>query len=277
MSEQLLKGSQRAIWNHLVGDAWVRHADLHDAQAEPFGTAVLDALGEVTGARVLDVGCGTGATMTQLIERGATDVIGVDLSEPMVDAARTWIDDPRAHVELGDVLDLAPGDPFDVVFSRFGVMFFADPVAAFGRLHSYAAPDARLGFCCWGQPFDNPVMTLPVMASVSVLGPPQLAGPGEPGPFSLPDPAVVRPILEAAGWNDVEVTDLVLDPPHPAGDAEGVAEMAMDFNPLLVEGLRRRPDLRDATRVAIVRAVRPFERDGTVHLAAHALIVTARS
>jgi SAM-dependent methyltransferase len=277
MSEQLLNGSQRAIWNDLVGEAWVLHADLHDRQAEPFGIAVLDALGELTGARVLDVGCGTGATMAQLIERGAIDVVGVDLSEPMVAAARTWIDDPAAHVELGDVLDLAPGDPFDVVFSRFGVMFFSDPVAAFGRLRSYGTPNARLGFCCWGQPSDNPVMTLPVMASVSVLGPPPLAGPGEPGPFSLPVPAVVRPILEAAGWTDVQVTDLVFDPPHPAGDADAVAEMVMDFNPLLADGLQRRPDLRDATRAAIVEAVRPFERDGTVHLGAHALIVTARS
>jgi SAM-dependent methyltransferase len=277
VGEQLLSGSQRAIWNDLVGDAWVRHADLHDRQAEPFGVAVLEALGELIGARVLDVGCGTGATIVQLIERGADDVVGVDLSEPMVTAARTWIDDRRAHIELGDVLDLEPGDRFDVVFSRFGVMFFSDPEVAFRRLRSYGTPDARLGFCCWGQPFDNPVMTVPVMASVSVLGPPPLAGPGEPGPFSLPEPAVVRPILEAAGWTDVQVTDLVLEPPHPAGGADAVAEMVMEFNPLLVDGLQRRPDLREATRAAIVEAVRPFERDGIVHLGAHALIVTARS
>lgn len=277
MAEQLLGRSQRAIWNDLVGEAWVRHADLHDRQAEPFGLAVMDALGEVQGSRVLDVGCGTGATVTQLIERGAAGVVGVDLSEPMVTAARAWIEDPRAHFEVGDVLDAAPGGPFDVVFSRFGVMFFSDPEAAFARLRLYAAPDARLGFCCWGPPFANPVMTLAVMASVPVLGPPPLAGPGEPGPFSLPEPGVVRPILEAAGWTDVRITDLRLDSPHPAGGAEGVADVAMEFNPLLVEGLRRHPERRATTRSAIVEAVRPFERGGTVHLGAHALIVTARS
>src|SRR5438105_7414085 len=175
MSEQLLNGSQRAIWNDLVGEAWVRHTELHDRQAEPFGLAVMDALGELTGARVLDVGCGTGATTTQLIERGATEVVGVDLSAPMVTAARARIEDARVHLEVGDVLELAPGEAFDVVFSRFGVMFFSDPVSAFGQLRSYGTPEARLGFCCWGPPFANPVMTLPVMASVPVLGRPAFA------------------------------------------------------------------------------------------------------
>lgn len=277
MSDQLVGGSQRAIWNDLVGAAWVRHADLHDRQAGPFGVAVMDALGGIDGASVLDVGCGTGAAGSQLLERGAAEVVGVDLSEPMIAAARTWTDDPRVRFEVGDVLDGAPGGPFDVVFSRFGVMFFSDPAPAFDRLRSYAAPGARLGFCCWGPPFANPVMTLPVMASIPVLGPPRLAGPGEPGPFSLSDPAVVRPILEEAGWSEVRITDLRLDPPHPAGDAAAVADVVMEFNPLLVEGLRRRPDLYTATRSAIVEAVRPFERDGTVHLGAHAHIVTARS
>lgn len=277
MSDQLLGGSQRAIWNDLVGDAWVRHADLHDRQAEPFGIAVMDALGGIEGASVLDVGCGTGAASSQLIERGAAEVVGVDLSEPMIVAARTWTEDPRVRFEVGDVLEGPAGGPFDVVFSRFGVMFFSDPAPAFARLRSYAAPGARLGFCCWGPPFANPVMTLPVMASIPVLGPPRLAGPGEPGPFSLSDPAVVRPILEEGGWSEVRITDLQLDPPHPAGNADAVADVVMEFNPLLVEGLRRRPDLHAATRSAIVEAVRPFERDGTVHLGAHALIVTARS
>lgn len=277
MEDQLLSGSQRAIWNDLVGEAWVRHADVHDRQAEPFGTAVMDALGDITGARVLDVGCGTGATVVQLIERGSAEVVGVDLSEPMISAARTWVQDRRVRFEVGDVLDVSAGGPFDIVFSRFGVMFFPDPVAAFSRLRSYATPDARLGFCCWGPPFANPVMTLPVMASVPVLGPPAFAGPGEPGPFSLAQPAVLRTMLEAAGWTDVRIADLQLDPPHPAGGAGAVADVVLEFNPLLVEGLRRHPERRAATRSAIVDAVRPFERDGTVHLGAHALVVTARS
>ncbi len=90
--------SQHDIWNDLVGGAWVRHADIHDQQAEPFGHATLDALGDLGGARVLDVGCGTGATTTQLIERGAAEVVGVDLSAPMITAARASIHDARVQL-----------------------------------------------------------------------------------------------------------------------------------------------------------------------------------
>ena len=269
--------SQHDIWNDLVGGAWVRHARIHDQQAEPFGHAALDALGDLGGARVLDVGCGTGATTTQLIERGAAEVVGVDLSEPMITAARASIHDARVQLELADVLELDRDGQFDVIFSRFGVMFFTDPSAAFARLRSFGTAAARLGFCCWGPPFANPIMTLPVMAAAPVLGPPQLAGPGEPGPFSLASADVVREVLTAAGWTAIEVTDLPLDPPHPAGTVERVADVVMEFNPLLVEGLRNHPDRHTDTRTAIIDALKPLERDGSVHLAAHGLIVTAHA
>jgi hypothetical protein len=118
-------------------------------------------------------------------------------------------------------------------------------------------------------------MTLPVMASVAVLGAPELAGPGEPGPFSLSSPEVVCDVLAAAGWRAIQVSELSMEPPHPAGDAAAVADVVLEFNPLLVEGLRRHPDRRAATRAAIVDALQPLERDGVVHLRASALIVTA--
>lgn len=269
--------SQRAIWNDLVGEAWVRHAPIHDQQADPFGRAAMDALGDLTGARVLDVGCGTGATTSQLIERGAAEVVGVDLSEPMITAARAAIQDSRVQLEVGDVLELDRAGAFDAVFSRFGVMFFADPVAAFARLRSFGTTAARLAFCCWGPPFANPMMTLPVMASAPVLGPPRLAGPGQPGPFSLSSPDNVRAVLTAAGWAAVEITDLQLDLPHPAGGADAVADVVMEFNPLLVEGLRAHPDRHRDTHAAIVEALKPMERDGIVHLGACALLVTAQA
>ncbi len=270
-------GPKKAIWNDLVGDAWVRYAGIHDQQAEPFGSATMDALGDLTGASVLDVGCGTGATTMQLIERCAASVVGVDLSEPMITFARASIDDTRVHLEVGDVLELDGAGQFEVIFSRFGVMFFTDPVAAFARLRSFGTARARLAFCCWGPPFANPVMTLPVMAAAPVLGPPQLAGPGEPGPFSLSSPDVVREVLNAAGWTAVHIADLQLDPPHPADGAERVADVVMEFNPLLVKGLRSHPDRYGDTRTAIVDAIKPLERDGIVHLGAHGLIVTANA
>lgn len=268
---------QHVIWNDLVGPAWVRYAHVHDRQAGVFGEAVMDALGTLRGSSVLDVGCGTGTTSGQLARRGAASVLGVDISAPMIDAARATNVCPEVHYELGDVLDLADRDRFDVVFSRYGVMFFTEPVSAFEHLRVLATAEARLGFCCWGPPVENPWMALPVMASVPILGPPHLAGPDGPGPFSLSSPDRIRQVLGDAGWGDVTVEALVIDQPHPAGDANAVADMVVEFNPPIVEGLRRCPERADAVRVAIRDALRPFERGGVVHLQCSALIVTAHA
>lgn len=202
--------TQESIWNDLVGRAWVRHANVHDRQAAPFGQAAMDAVGPITGATVLDVGCGTGASSAELVRRGAREVLGIDLSAPMIDAARGGNRGARLHFQLGDVLELRDRDRFDVIYSRYGVMFFAEPVSAFGHLRTLGTPGARLGFCCWGPPAENPWMAVPVMATVPVLGPPNLAGAGEPGPFSLSSPDVVRDVLGRADWHDVDIDTLGL-------------------------------------------------------------------
>lgn len=275
-SERATTPTQHTVWNDLVGAAWVRHSDVHDGLAGPFGTAAMDAIGPLSGARVLDVGCGMGATAADLLGRGAGTVVGVDLSAPMINAARARNQTTGICFELSDVLALQPVERFDLVFSRFGVMFFTDPVAGFKHLRALGAAQARLGFCCWGPPAENPWMTLPVMATVPVLGSPRLAGPGEPGPFSLSSPEVVRDVLGAAGWQAVTVRKLTIDQPHPAGAADAVAAFVIEFNPPIVAGLRHAPEKAGDVRRAISEALRPCERDGVVHLQASALIVTAQ-
>ena len=269
--------AQRAIWNDLVGDAWVRHADVHDRQAEPFGVAAMHALGQLTGETVLDVGCGTGATSIALAERGASEVVGVDLSVPMIKAAQSGDHPSEVTFTAGDALALDTFGHFDVVFSRLGVMFFADAVAGFAHLRRLGNASARLGFCCWGPPADNPWMAVPVMASVPVLGPPRLAGPGEPGPFSLSSPDVIADVLGRAGWTDIAIDPLTIDQPHPAGDATAVARVVVEFSPPIVQGLRQHPQRIDDVRDAIATALRPLERDGVVRFRASALVVTAHA
>ena len=276
-SEATTGRTQREIWSDLVGEGWVRHQHLHDRQAEPFGDAALDAIGSVDGAVALDVGCGTGATTHALADRGAREVLGVDLSVPMITAARTANTRRNVRFEVGDVLEIDRPGSFDVVFSRFGVMFFDEPVAAFAHLRSLARPRARLGFCCWGPPAENPWMTVPVMATIPVLGPPALAGPGEPGPFSLAERDVIVEVLGRAGWTEVRVDERSVVEPHPAGGAAAVARVVTEFAPPIVEGLLQHPNRGDDAREAIADALRPFERDGVVHLPARALIVTAHA
>ena len=269
----------RETWDDLVGDAWVRHADEIDAHSAPFGAALLEALTPVPGRRILDVGCGVGSTTISLARRGA-DVVGIDLSTRMIDHARTRdLGEPmgNATFEVADATSYSPDEPFDEVCSRFGVMFFADPPAAFAHLRSLVRPEGRLAFAAWSDPSANLWMLEPVMASVPVLGPPALPGPTEPGPFSLSSPERVHEVLGAAGWQDVDIEEVAVEGPHPAGGARAVAEMVVETVPLLAEGLAAKPEARDELCDAIADALRPREHGGRVTVQASALIVTAHA
>jgi SAM-dependent methyltransferase len=270
--------TQREIWDDVVGESWVRNAALIDAHSAPFGEAAMDVLGALDGRTVLDVGCGTGSTTRALAQRGARAVVGCDLSERMIEVARRDARDlgERVRFEAGDVLDLSLATPFDAVYSRFGVMFFDDPVRAFSHLGALTGSGGTLAFCSWRGPFDNPWMSVPVMASVPLLGMPAMPGPGEPGPFSLAEPDAVAELLAAAGWSDVAIEERTTNVPHAAGDAGSVAAMAIETIPPLAEGLLRRPELREPLQEAVAEALAAHEVDGRVVLPAAALVVSAR-
>lgn len=270
------------MWDDLVGDSWVRYSAEIDAHSEPFGAAALDRLEPLEGLRVLDVGCGTSTTTCQLARRGAREVVGVDLSSRMLAAAVAQAGAGAGaagldHVRFarGDVLSLDLGAPFDALFSRFGVMFFDDAVAAFARLRSLLRSGGRLAVCTWQGPFDNPWMSVPVMATIPLLGPSQFPEPGEPGPFSLDCADRLDEVLGGAGWSDVDAQPVSVEAPHPAGDANAVAEMVLGNVPPLAEALRQKPEMADEMRAAIADGLRPYERDGRVVLGAAALVTTA--
>ena len=182
--EQLAR-TQRSIWNDLVGRAWVRHADVHDRQAGPFGQAAMDALGVISGATIIDVGCGTGAAAAELVDRGAREVLGIDLSAPMIDAARASNTRPNCASSSATSLRSA-ALVTSTLCSPASESCSSTTQCPPSPISEPSAPRTPgSAFCCWGLPADNPWMTLPVMATVPVLGLPRLAGSGEPGPFSL--------------------------------------------------------------------------------------------
>jgi SAM-dependent methyltransferase len=195
---------------------WVENESIFDAIFAPVTRAILDAAGIAEGQRVLDVGCGTGTLLAAAGAAGATGV-GVDISPGMVAAATTRV--PAATVLLGDaqVMDLAadaPGPPFDRVVSRFGVMFFADPVVAFTNIRSVAARDARLVFACWRTFDENPMFTLGTSVLAARLDPPpEPPGPNEPGPTAFADRDRLAALLSEAGWASVDIAplDVTLD------------------------------------------------------------------
>ncbi|OBJ71042.1 class I SAM-dependent methyltransferase [Mycobacterium sp. 1274756.6] len=205
------------------GVDWVEHAAIFEAVLAPFADAVLAAADLGSGNRVLDIGCGTGALLERAVERGA-DAVGVDISEPMVQAAQRRV--PPATVALGDAqtLDLGSLGSFDRVVSRFGVMFFEDPVAAFTNIRAAASPGARLTFVCWREG-DNPMFSAGVdVLAARLESPPPAPEPGEPGPLAFGNADYVRGVLNSSGWEEVGVEpfDGICD--FSSADSDGVEE-----------------------------------------------------
>ncbi len=197
---------QIRYWNER-GAQWVALADQLDALIGPLGRRAMDRAGIAPGQRVLDIGCGCGDTTGALAERVGPSgrVVGVDISAVMLERARTRAAAlAQATFELRDAQSHRfPVATFDLLFSRFGVMFFADPTAAFANLRAALRPDGRLTFVCWQALADNPWMLVPLAAAAPHVTLPPPPAPGAPGPFSFADAERVRGILSNAGFVDV--------------------------------------------------------------------------
>lgn len=273
-------------WTEKAGDIWVRQRDRTDAQLGPLGLAVIEELAPRAGERVLDVGCGTGQTLLQLAERvGASGrVVGLDISEPMAAEAKSRIAQAgvsNVEIVLGNAASQSFDQPFDVVFSRFGVMFFDDSVAAFTHLRRNMKPGGRLGFVCW-QPLEkNPWVYRPLSA-VQKLMPeqplPSLLTPGQPGPFYFSNAEFVRNILSSSGFEHI-----VVDPREftislgGAKTLDEAVEFTLELGPTarFIEDApkERAPELRAAVREALA----PLATEEGVFTPFHAFVVTARA
>jgi SAM-dependent methyltransferase len=191
---------------------WVTNEARYDRMNEPFAALILTAAGLVPGSHVLDVGCGCGGTTlaaARIIAPG--QAVGLDLSGPMLARARASAEAAglaNAVFQQGDaqVYLLEPAR-FDAVISRFGTMFFADPVAAFANIRSATRPGGRLTFVCWQPLAANQWLLVPGAALAEHVPPPAGFGSGDgPGMWAFSDPDRPREILAAAGWRDIEIT-----------------------------------------------------------------------
>jgi SAM-dependent methyltransferase len=274
-----VNAEQREHWNTAEGEHWVNAEARFDEMLDPFTTVLLDAAAPGPDDAVLDVGCGTGGTTVAAAAR-AGRVTGVDISAPMIEAARRRAE--RAGVTNVDfavrdvqVDDLPAG--VDRVVSRFGVMFFDDPVAAFANIRGALAPDGRLVFVCWQGLAANPWTAVPALAVAEHVPPAAAPVPGAPGPFAFGDPDRVRSVLTDAGFGDVDVapftTTLLLG-------GRGTTDDAVTF--LRNAGAGRRmlagagDDERDRALAALHDALAPHHDGEGVRLGAATWTVTAR-
>jgi SAM-dependent methyltransferase len=271
--------TQVAYWNDTAGRTWASLQDQIDRQIRPIGLAAMDRLAPAPGETLLDVGCGCGDTSLELARRvGAEgEVLGLDISAPMLDVARRRAKEDGARgleFREADAQTAALPGGRDAVFSRFGVMFFADPVAAFRNLRRALRPGGRLVFVCWRPLAENLWMRLPAETAAGLVPPAPPPEPGAPGPFAFADPDRVRRILAEAGFAGIEIT------PHDEAigglDLEGTVEMSFRVGPLGAI-LRERPDLASVLRDRVREAVSPWLRDEAVYMPSATWMVGARN
>jgi SAM-dependent methyltransferase len=262
MSSPISSGrtDEATYWNEEAGPRWVTLQDRLDALFAGLTAACLAQIAPSPGARVLDIGCGCGATVLALAERvGPTGAVhGVDISAPMLARAAERV----AAAGLSQValtLADAAAHPFapagaDLVFSRFGVMFFADPVAAFGNIRRALAPGGRLAFLCWRPMPDSAWFMLPCAAVRPHVPPMAPFDPEAPGPFALGDPARTRQVLSAAGFQAIDIAPFdALLPVAAQGEAAAAADFVVQMGPV-ARALAGGDDAQRAAGIAAVRA-----------------------
>jgi SAM-dependent methyltransferase len=218
--------AQAERWAGPAGDHWVEHEADYDRQLEVCGRALIDAASLDGQVQVLDVGCGTGTT-TIAAARQARRVVGVDLSPVMIERARTRAaGSANVDFAVADAQTARFDVRFDVIISRFGLMFFADPRAAFANLRRALVSGGRLAAICWQTLDRNDWMRVPGEALARVVPLGDLAEPGQPGPFSLGSRDELLRLLADTGWDDVTVDGLTF--PVPVGGARSLDD-AVEF------------------------------------------------
>jgi SAM-dependent methyltransferase len=269
-------------WNEVAGPVWVERQDILDRMIGSFGVKALDGTRFKAGESVLDVGCGTGQTTVDIARRVAPGgrVVGLDISRPMLAAAR------RRQTPSGAVsIDFREGDAqvapiergaFDVVFSRFGIMFFADPVAAFKNLQGALRPTGRLAILCWQGLPRNPWVAGPVQALAAVLPMPAPPPPGAPGPFSMGDPNRVKEILSSAGFRDIGLEGIEDDLTVGDGRVESTVEFMLKLGPCATLLKDAPPENVAKARSTLRKYFSDIAQEGKVKQRGATWLVTAR-
>lgn len=267
--------AQVSYWNALAGQAWRQQRARVDQLLDPLMSRSLDRLAPKAGEAVLDVGCGAGTSTLALARAVAPTgrVMGVDVSRVLLTEARERARSlPNVELREADAQVTAlPAASFDIVYSRFGVMFFDDPVAAFTNLHQCLRPDGRLGFLCWRERDLNEWATVTLRAAQGLVDFPESA-PDAPGPFAFARSERVCELLLGAGFDDVTLQALDHEMLQTLEDAIVYYQHIGPLGALLREAS---PDVADALRDALVRELRARAVDGELCFRSSAWWVSA--
>jgi len=274
--------AQQEYWNTVAGPRWVGLEGFVERRVRAVNDLLLRRSAVAAGERALEIGCGTGAFTVPLAEavgeRG--QVLGADISDAMLAGAEKRVaESGRRNISLMQAdAQTHPFEPgrFDLVASRFGVMFFADPAAAFTNLRSAARPGGRLCFACWGPVADNRHWLIPYEVALRHLGPPEPKPARAPGPMAFSEPDYVRAFLGAAGFEGIEIHRET--PGIFASTPKEEAEHACIMGPSgrLIDEKKPDPPTVETIRREIEEAFAAYAKDGAMVLPSTVFLVTAR-
>jgi SAM-dependent methyltransferase len=272
-------------WNGDSGTRWAANLARLDVMLEDFGKAAIAAANARPGEHILDIGCGSGTSTYPLAAQVGPGghVLGVDISEQLVEIARAAAPaGAPAEFRCADAATaLLPAGAFDVLFSRFGVMFFDDPVAAFAHMRRALKPGGRLAFVCWRGAQENDWVRLP-MGAIRDIVEPVPADPTAPGPFAFGDRQRLADILAAAGFTAIDIAPFDTTISYGRGGTREKAvddalDMAFQVGPL-ARALADQPDeIREKAAIAVRAAFAKRPADTSVLIDGAAWIVTARN
>lgn len=270
---------QSASWNGPGGNAWVDSQALLDQVLQPFEDLLVEAVRAASASRVLDVGCGTGSTTVAIARLlgNKGQCTGVDISQAMIEAARARAarDGVAASFVIADAqVHAFEPSSFDMIVSRFGVMFFDDPVAAFGNLRRAASAGASTALIAFRSAAENPFMTTAERAAAPLLSnlPPRKSD--GPGQFGFADRQRVADILQQSGWTGIDIQPIDVESVMPEKELVG------HFTRLgpVATALR---DVDEATRKRVIDVVRPafdpFVRGTEVRFTSACWMIRARN
>ncbi|GAA0539486.1 SAM-dependent methyltransferase [Rhizomicrobium palustre] len=252
--------AQREFWNGPVAESWVARADHFERGFTGITETLLDFVAPEPDMNVLDIGCGAGALTAVLAKRVAPGkAVGLDISSLFIEAARARYG-AFAEFHEADAAD-APFTPeYDLVTSRFGLMFFADPWRAFANIRKALKPGGRLAFTCWCPMVEVPSLIEPYRAAEPFLPPAEPTPPNAPGPFGLADSDRTRKILSDSGWRDIRIEKAM--PTSLLGTTlEEALDQTLNLGPLARQTRELDPAAKARVREAITPVVKSFRSE----------------
>lgn len=269
-------------WNGQAGEKWVVNSNLLDAMLAPFADQVLTVGGVRPGETVLDIGCGAGALSLKAAESVGEQgqVIGVDVSEPMVGLARQRAEQMAlpARFAVEDASIFKAESPADLLVSRFGVMFFADPAAAFSALRDNMKPGGRMAFACWRAVPENDWVRIPLELTLPFLkAPPEMPPANAPGPFAFSDKTHMADLLSRAGWKDVDITPWDCQMQIPGEDVTQNTNFMMELGPASRLIAAQELDPAPIAKALKAKLTELADENGNIRMKAAVWIVTGRA